>query len=218
MIPKVKICCISSLQEAELAIKYGASAIGLVSEMPSGPGVISEETIEQIATSLPSNIDTFLLTSKQDVASIIKQLKKCKTKTVQIVDRLTDGSYSDIKTEFPNINIVQVIHVNNLESINEAIHISKYVDTILLDSGNQQKEIKLLGGTGKTHNWELSKKIVESVRVPVYLAGGLDAHNIIEAVEMVKPYGIDLCSGVRTNNKLDENKVKEFFQKLSLIS
>ena len=61
----------------------------------------------------------------------------------------------------------------------------------------KNKEIKLLGGTGKTHNWDLSKTIVESVSVPVYLAGGLDTHNIVEAVEKVNPYSIDLCSGVR---------------------
>jgi phosphoribosylanthranilate isomerase len=70
---RVKICCISSPQEAELAIRSGASALGLVSEMPSGPGVISDDKILEIANHVPPGVASFLLTSKQDVASIVAQ-------------------------------------------------------------------------------------------------------------------------------------------------
>lgn len=209
---KVKICCISSLEEANLAIRLGASAIGLVSKMPSGPGVISEEIIAEIVESVPVNINTFLLTSKQDVETIIKQLKKCKTNTVQIVDKLTNGKYSDIRSELPNIKIVQVLHVKNEKSIEEAINVSFQVDVILLDSGNQNLEIKELGGTGRTHNWSISKRIVESINVPVYLAGGLDSQNILEAIKTVNPYGVDLCSGVRSHGHLDSQKLTTFFE------
>lgn len=212
---KVKICCISSLQEAELAIELGASAIGLVSEMPSGPGVISENLISEIATSVPKNIDTFLLTSKQSSKEIVEQLKRCKTNTVQIVDNLVSGSYSIIRNEIPKIKIVQVLHVQNEKSIEDALKIQNSVDAILLDSGNQNLEIKELGGTGKTHNWEISKAIVEQIKIPLYLAGGLNSQNIIEAITTVKPYGVDLCSSVRTNGKLDKQKLTEFFKTLN---
>lgn len=212
---KVKICCISSLQEAELAIELGASAIGLVSEMPSGPGVISENLISEIASSVPKNIDTFLLTSKQSSKEIVEQLKRCKTNTVQIVDNLVSGSYSIIRNEIPKIKIVQVLHVQNEKSIEDALKIENYVDAILLDSGNQNLEIKELGGTGKTHNWEISKAIVEQIKIPLYLAGGLNSQNIIEAITTVKPYGVDLCSSVRTNGKLDKQKLTEFFKTLN---
>ncbi|MBK7980736.1 MAG: phosphoribosylanthranilate isomerase [Ignavibacteriae bacterium] len=212
---KVKICCISSLQEAELAIELGASAIGLVSEMPSGPGVISENLISEIATSVPKNIDTFLLTSKQSSKEIVEQLKRCKTNTVQIVDNLVSGSYSIIRNEIPKIKIVQVLHVQNEKSIEDALKIENSVDAILLDSGNQNLEIKELGGTGKTHNWEISKAIVEQIKIPLYLAGGLNSQNIIEAITTVKPYGVDLCSSVRTNGKLDKQKLTEFFKTLN---
>ncbi|MBI1933226.1 MAG: phosphoribosylanthranilate isomerase [Ignavibacteriales bacterium] len=212
---KVKICCISSLQEAELAIELGASAIGLVSEMPSGPGVISENLISEIASSVPKNIDTFLLTSKQSSKEIVEQLKRCKTNTVQIVDNLVSGSYSIIRNEIPKIKIVQVLHVQNEKSIEDALKIENSVDAILLDSGNQNLEIKELGGTGKTHNWEISKAIVEQIKIPLYLAGGLNSQNIIEAITTVKPYGVDLCSSVRTNGKLDKQKLTEFFKTLN---
>ena len=211
---RVKICCIQSLKEAKLAIKYGASAIGLVSEMPSGPGVISEDLIEQIAEQLPRKIKTFLLTSKLNAEEITLQLHKCKTNTVQIVDSVEVSVYKKLKEELSEISIVQVIHVSGEESISEAIKIEKYVDALLLDSGNQNLSVKELGGTGRTHNWEISRHIVEQIKIPVYLAGGLNAENVKEAVQFVKPYGIDLCNGVRTNNKLDEDKLEKFFNAL----
>ncbi len=214
---KVKICCISNLEEAKIAIELGASAIGLVSEMPSGPGVISEIEIAEIVNSVPKNIDTFLLTSKQNSDEIISQLKKCKTNTVQIVDNLINGNYSDIKNEIPKIKIVQVLHVQNEKSIDDAVAIENEVDAILLDSGNQNLSVKELGGTGRTHNWDISKSIVQKVKVPVYLAGGLNSQNIVEAVKTVKPYGVDLCSFVRTNGKLDKQKLIEFFNKINSI-
>lgn len=207
----IKICCIMSREEALLAIRQGASAIGLVSEMPSGPGVISENEIAQIAAAVPKDIDTFLLTSKQNVESIITQHEKCKTTTLQLVDDLLVGAHADLKKELPDVKIVQVIHVVDNESVEKAIRVSKEVDALLLDSGNQSLDVKELGGTGRTHNWELSKQIVEQVKVPVYLAGGINRGNIKEAYEKVHPFGIDLCSGVRTNNKLDEEKLKQLF-------
>lgn len=211
---RVKICCIQSLEEAELAIKYGASAIGLVSEMPSGPGVISEDLIGYIAARVPQEIKTFLLTSRLNAEEIISQLIKCKTNTVQLVDSVDYSVYDTLREVLPEISIVQVIHVTDKKSITEAKGIEKYVDAVLLDSGNQETKVKELGGTGRTHNWKVSKQIVEQIKVPVYLAGGLNAGNIKEAVQFVKPYGVDLCSGVRRDNRLDASKLKAFFATL----
>jgi phosphoribosylanthranilate isomerase len=211
---RVKICCISSIEEASLAINYGASAIGLVSNMPSGPGVISEEEIELISRSVPPGISTFLLTSSQNAEEIITQQKKCKTNTIQICDHLVRGTHKQLKEALPSIKIVQVVHVMDKNSLNEAIEISNSVDAILLDSGNQKLTVKELGGTGRTHDWQISKKIRESVRVPVFLAGGLNPDNVTDAIRFVNPFGVDICSGVRTNGKLDESKLKLFFEKV----
>lgn len=213
---RVKICCISSLQEAQLAIKYGASAIGLVSEMPSGPGVISEDSIMEIAASVPPGISTFLLTSKQSVDEIIKQQRKCRTNTIQICDKIITGTHKELREALPGIKIVQVVHVTGEESIYEAVDISNNADGILLDSGNQKLLVKELGGTGRTHDWTISRKIVESVGVPVFLAGGLNPENVKEAIQQVHPFGVDICSGVRTNGKLDESKLKLFFDKVKI--
>ncbi len=214
---RVKICCIGSIEEAKTAIKFGASALGLVSEMPSGPGVISEELISKIASITPPGISSFLLTSKQDVGSIVDQQRRCGTNTIQLCDRLIHGTYKELREALPGIKIVQVVHVTGEGSIEEAVHVSKNVDAILLDSGNQNLEVKELGGTGRVHDWSISRKIRESINIPLFLAGGLTSENVKEAIENVKPFGLDVCSGVRTNGKLDEKKLKLFFKSVNEI-
>jgi phosphoribosylanthranilate isomerase len=212
---RVKVCCIQNIDEAKLAIKYGASALGFVSAMPSGPGVIPEDLIEKIISEVPPSIGTFLLTSKTDVKSIITQQSKTKANTIQICDRLQKGTYEELKESLPGISIVQVIHVRDESSIEESINISSKVDGLLLDSGNQTLKIKELGGTGRTHNWEISRKIVENVNKPVFLAGGLTPENVIEAVDTVKPFGVDVCTGLRINGKLNEEKLFIFIFNLT---
>lgn len=208
----VKICCISSIEEATLAVKYGASAIGLVGKMPSGPGVIADELIAKITKNTPPGISTFLLTSETNAKSIIEHHKKVNTSTIQIVDALHNRKYQEIREELPNIKIVQVIHVLDENSVREAVEIAEFVDAILLDSGNPNLTTKELGGTGRTHNWNLSRQIRENIGIPVFLAGGINKDNVMQAIDNVQPFGIDLCSSVRTNGKLDEKKLASFFE------
>ncbi|HEU5366953.1 MAG TPA: phosphoribosylanthranilate isomerase [Ktedonobacterales bacterium] len=215
--PRVKICCISSVAEARLAIRYGASALGLVSEMPSGPGPIAEEEIAQIAVTVPPPVMSVLLTSKQDAAAIIAQQRRCGVGAIQLVDRLITGSYRDLRAALPGIRLIQVIHVGGEASFEEAIAIAPQVDALLLDSGNQSLPIKELGGTGRIHDWQISRAIREAVDVPVFLAGGLNASNIAEAVSAVGPFAVDLCSGVRVNGALDETRLASFFDRLARL-
>jgi phosphoribosylanthranilate isomerase len=210
--PRVKICCISSTEEARAAIEHGASALGLVSEMPSGPGVISDDLIREIASVIPPAVSSFLLTCKQDAASIIEQQRRAGVNTIQICDRLERVSYGELRRALPGIAIVQVIHVTGPEAVDEAIAVAPHVNAILLDSGNQSLAVKELGGTGRIHDWSLSRRIRESVEVPIFLAGGLKASNIAEAIRQVEPFGVDVCSGVRTDGKLDKAKLSEFFR------
>ena len=210
-VPRVKICCMGSVEEARLAIENGASAVGLVSEMPSGPGVISEDLIAEIATTIPPAVSSFLLTCKTDAAAIIEQQKRLRVNTIQICDRLETNNYQILREALPGVSIVQVIHVNGLESVDEAISLAPFVSGILLDSGNQSLPVKELGGTGRTHDWKLSLQIREAIDVPLFLAGGLKAENVADAIRQVRPFGVDVCSGVRTDGELDAAKVKSFF-------
>jgi phosphoribosylanthranilate isomerase len=210
--PRVKICCISSVSEALTAVKYGASALGLVGKMPSGPGVIEDKLINEIAKIVPPPISTFLLTSETNVDAIITHYKRVNTTTIQIVDELENRQYQQLRQELPNVKLVQVIHVIDNNSVKEAVEISAFVDAILLDSGNPNLLVKELGGTGRTHNWDLSKQIRERIKIPLFLAGGLNKDNVKQAIEFVQPFGVDLCSSVRTNGQLDEQKLKDFFR------
>jgi phosphoribosylanthranilate isomerase len=208
---RVKICCMGSTEEARNAVAYGASAVGLVSAMPSGPGPIPEELIASIAATVPPGVSTFLLTSKQDAAGIVAQHRRTRTNTIQIVDKFPVEQYQTLRDALVGVKLVQVIHVQNKSAIDEALKISKHVDALLLDSGNPALPTKELGGTGRVHDWAISRTIRERAEIPVYLAGGLNSKNVGEAIGTVRPFAVDVCSGVRTEGRLDEQKLSEFF-------
>ena len=200
-----------------MAIDHGADAIGLVSAMPSGPGPIAEELIAEIARSVPASIGTFLLTCKQDVSSIIAQQQFVRVNTIQICDRLVEGSYDDLRDALPGVKLVQVIHVTGNESVEEAIAIAPFVDSILLDSGNQSLAVKELGGTGRVHDWGLSRRIRESIDVPIFLAGGLKPENVSQAIAEVRPFGVDVCSSLRPQGSLDLDLLASFFNAIDQV-
>jgi phosphoribosylanthranilate isomerase len=212
MCPRVKICCIKSPAEAALAIRCGASAIGLVSAMPSGPGVIPEDAITRIAVTVPPPIATFLLTSEPSPEAIIAQQRRCRTNTLQLCDHLPATVYPRLREALPGIALVQVVHVTDAASVDYALAAAPHVDALLLDSGNPALAVKQLGGTGRTHNWTLSRRIRDAIRIPLFLAGGLNAANVAEAIAVVEPFGLDLCSSVRTNDELDPVKLRSFFE------
>lgn len=211
---RVKVCCIANLEEAELAVTHGASALGLVSAMPSGPGVIPEDQIAAIAASVPRSMDTFLLTALQSAEALAAQHQRCGTTSLQLVDRVPARELQLLRTALPHIQLVQVIHVRDERSVEEALEVSAHVDALLLDSGNPSLQVKELGGTGRTHDWGLSRRIREAAPLPVWLAGGLHAGNLAEAVGAVSPFGVDVCSGLRTGGRLDPRKLDAFFQAL----
>jgi phosphoribosylanthranilate isomerase len=208
--PFVKICCIASIEEARLAISCGASALGLVSAMPSGPGVIDDARIAEIAAAVPAPTATFLLTARDEADAIIEQHRRCRTTTLQLVDHVAQAELMKLREHLPGIELVQVIHVRGEESVEEARAASPFVDALLLDSGNRKLAVKELGGTGRVHDWRLSRRIRAEAGVPVFLAGGLKGDNIAEAIAAVDPFGIDLCSGVRTGGNLDPDKLRSF--------
>src|ERR671926_150608 len=179
--PRVKICCIASVEEAWLAIEHGASAVGLVSAMPSGPGPIPDTLIAEVAVTIPP------------------------------------GVHKELRDALPGVSLVQVVHVTGPESVDEAIAVAPHVDAVLLDSGNQSLAIKELGGTGRTHDWMLSRKIREAIEVPLFLAGGLNPSNVAAAIREVQPFGIDVCSGLRTDGNLDPQKLANFFTQMNAI-
>jgi phosphoribosylanthranilate isomerase len=200
----------ASVAEAWLAIDLGASALGFVSRMPSGPGPIDEALITEIVATVPPGIATFLLTCETTAAPIIAQQRRTRVNTIQLVDDVEEGTYGALRRELPGISIVQVIHVSNEKSVDDAMKAAEHVDALLLDSGNPNLAIKELGGTGRVHDWKLSREIRDRSPVPVYLAGGLNDFNASEAIQRVQPFALDVCSGLRTDGKLDPRKAEAF--------
>ncbi len=207
----VKVCCIADLDEARLAIAAGASALGLVSAMPSGPGPIAEDEITRIAAGVPRPTETFLLTALVQAEAIADQQRRCGTTAVQLVDRVEEPELRRLRRLLPDTRIVQVIHVTGPESVDEARAAAPLVDTLLLDSGNPRLAVKELGGTGRVHDWEHSRQIRDTVSVPVLLAGGLHPGNARAALQQVEPAGLDVCSGLRLNGRLDARLLHAFF-------
>jgi phosphoribosylanthranilate isomerase len=194
---RIKICCIQSEQEARLAIAAGADALGLVGTMPSGPGPIGDQLIAAVAARVPPPVATFLLTSEIQAEAIIAHARRCRTNTLQLVDRIEPAVYPRLRAASPGIKLVQVVHVGGGEALAEAVAAAAHADALLLDSGQPHAAIKVLGGTGRTHDWAISREIVERVACPVFLAGGLRADNVALAIQTVRPFGVDVCTGVR---------------------
>lgn len=210
---RVKVCCISSVAEAKLAIRHGADALGLVGPMPSGPGVIALADAARIARIVPPPVATFLLSSETGAAGLIAQAQACRPTALQIVDAVDDLSvYAAVREACPGLKLVQVVHVTGPESVAEAQGLSVHVDALLLDSGNPNLAVKELGGTGRMHDWPTSAAIVRAVGLPVFLAGGLRPDNAARAIGEVRPYGLDLCTGVRTDGALDEARLAAFMR------
>ncbi len=219
--PLVKICCIASADEARLAVAAGAQALGLVSAMPSGPGVIDETTIAAVAQAMADEhgaaVQTFLLTSRQTAAGIIDQHRRCRTTTLQLVDTVQADDLRRLRDALPGVQLVQVVHVTGPASLDEAVAVAPLVDALLLDSGNPQAAVKELGGTGRTHDWAVSAQIRTAVAAlgrPLFLAGGLNPQNVAAAVAAVRPFGLDLCSSVRQAGRLDAARLAAFFAAL----
>ena len=210
MTTRFKICCMQSVEEAMLAIEHGASALGFVGEMPSGFGPISDARIAEIIAAVPERIATFLLTCATDARTIADQQRRSGANTLQLVDEVEPGTYTALRDALPGVSLVQVIHVAGEQSLRDAEKVAPEVDAILLDSGNPSLAVKELGGTGRVHDWEISRRIREAVDVPIYLAGGLRAENVAEAIASVRPFAVDVCTGLRTNGALDPVKLERF--------
>jgi len=215
--PRLKVCCISSPEEAALAVRFGASAVGLVSDMPSGPGVIPEEEIAAIAAGVPPGVGTFLLTSHTRADPIVGQQRRCRVDTLQLCDAMEPGAYAHLRQALPGVRLVQVVHVEGPEAVAEARRVGAHVDAILLDSGRPGLAVKQLGGTGRTHDWGVSRAVRDAVPIPVFLAGGLRAENVGEAIRAVRPWGLDVCSGLRRDGRLDEERLVRFTEAMRQV-
>ena len=207
---RIKICCIASRDEAQIAINAGADALGFVARMPSGPGPISDREIADLAAWVPPPVATFMLTAETTADAISRHVDRTRPTTVQIVSHIDLAEAAKLAVLQPQVRRVQVIHVEDEHALDLIPVYTPYMHAFLLDSGRPNADTPELGGTGRRHNWSISRAFVEASPLPVFLAGGLTPDNARQAVRDVRPFGLDLCTGVRTNDRLDEAKLAAF--------
>jgi phosphoribosylanthranilate isomerase len=200
---RLKVCCIASVEEARLAVSAGADALGLVGPMPSGAGVIDEELIREIALTIPPPVARFLLTSAETADEIAEAAETAAVDTVQIVRHIAPEEYPALRLRLRGRRLVQVVHVEDAAAVDLARRYAPLADALLLDSGRPRAATPEFGGTGRVHDWRISREIVAAVGKPVFLAGGIKPHNVADAIAAVRPYAVDVCSGVRVDNRLN---------------
>jgi phosphoribosylanthranilate isomerase len=209
---RIKVCCIASPGEARMAVEAGADALGLVARMPSGPGPIADATIAAVTAMVPPPVATFLLTSETTANAISAHIRATNPSVVQIVSHIDPAESARLALLEPHVRRVQVVHVEGPQAIAMIPAYAPHVHAFLLDSGRPDAAIAELGGTGRVHDWAVSAAFVRATDTPVFLAGGLSAANVGEAIRQVRPYGVDLCSGVRSEGALDPVKLSAFMR------
>jgi len=217
---RVKICCMASPSEVRAAAVAGADCIGAAmvtsGPMPSGPGPIDDETARAVIAATPPGVTPFLLTQAVEIEGLVRHVRATCATVVQLVRPVDPRLHLDIRESLPGVKIVQVVHVENETALELARGYAVTADALLLDSGHPAGggEVEELGGTGHAYDWRLSRQIVQIVDKPVYLAGGLTQANVADAIATVRPFGVDVCAGVRTLGKLDIKKLNSFFAAL----
>lgn len=207
---QIKICCMASVGEAQLAIRAGADAVGFVCAIPTSRRSIDIESVAPIVSAVPPPTATFLLTTQTTAQDIAEQVLAAGVSTVQILARLNLSESKKLANLLPETQRVQVVHVENETAVEMIEPYAPYVHGFLLDSGRPNLTTPVFGGTGQTHDWLVSAEFVRRSPLPVFLAGGLTLANVAEAMRVVRPFGVDLCSGVRTDHRLDGIKLKAF--------
>ena len=207
---RVKVCCISSIAEARIAVAHGVDAVGLLGSMPSSPRGIEMNTAREIASDVPPAVETFLLTASFSGEEIAQHVDDCGTTAVQVVQHIEVSEYQRLVEQIPNVRRVQVVHVEDRSALDLIDVYEPYVRAFILDGGIVGASIADLGGTGRVHDWDISSEFVRRTCKPVFLAGGLNPHNVRKAIATVAPFGVDLCSGVRRNDKLDAQLLDQF--------
>ena len=205
----IKCCCIMDAWEAQTAIDLGVDAVGLVSHMPSGPGVLDERTLQRVRNAIGDAVEVVLLTSRQGVSELSEAISNLRPDCLQLCAPVEDEVLAQLKTLQPECLLMPVVHITGIESVSKGLQY-RCADRLLADSGSPNAAVAELGGTGRTHDWTITAGLVDQNEVPTALAGGLRSDNVRAALDTVKPWGVDVCSGVRTDGKLDPAKLEQF--------
>jgi phosphoribosylanthranilate isomerase len=214
---RVKVSCLRSADEARQVVSFGVAAIGMASELPTPTQELTDAEIAAIAGAVGDDIGTFLLTALDDPREIIEKVERCGVNTVQLWDRLSRDAYTQIRRALPGVSIAQSIHVIDDKAIDQARELALVADALVLASTNPEPPFRWTDPHGRTHDWEISRRIVDAVQIPVILSGGLTSRNVADAIRQVRPYGVEVCSDVRSAGVLDTSRLVRFLESLDRV-
>ncbi len=207
---RVKICGLTREEDLAVAVAAGADAVGFIVGVPSSPRNLTLEMAEMLLSQVPIFVDSVVVTAPKSIKQLVEVCEGLKPSAIQIHGKEPLDS-SEIREKIKDTRLIKTVYVTE-DALNEtAIEDSKMFDALLLDSFSKGQ----YGGTGKVHDWTLSRQIKEAVApVPVILAGGLKPENVKEAILKVQPYAVDVASGVELSPGVkDHEKVRAFVKK-----
>jgi phosphoribosylanthranilate isomerase len=205
---KVKICGITSNEDLVTAVEAGADAVGFVVNVPSSPRNLALGEAERLMKNTPVFVKNVVVTVPKRLSELIETYERLRPDILQIHGH--NLSDSVIREKLANTRLIRAIQVKSDYAVDEAIKATNTFDAILVDSFVPGR----LGGTGKVHNWELSKRVRQKIHPkPLILAGGLNPENVQGAIRVVKPYAVDVSSGIESQPGIkDSKKVFEFIK------
>jgi phosphoribosylanthranilate isomerase len=208
---RVKICGVTSADDARLAAVCGADAVGvLVGQRHPSTDFVSSNEAAAILAALPPFVTAALVTHEYDPAAVADAIAVVRPNVVQIHSEMPPTDCAELRNRFGGIRIIKSYHVTGPEAVDYGRRYVDAVDGFVLDSLNPATG--QVGGTGLTHDWNFSAAIVRRYRLPVMLAGGLTPANVAAAVAVVRPFGVDVNSGVKgaIGGRKDPGKMREF--------
>ncbi len=203
---KIKICGVTNLRDLEVVTSAGADAFGVIVEIPSSPRSITQEKAKKLIQKSPLFTSSVSVIAPESLEDALEICDKIKPDAVQIYNK--GFSIREFTESTSGIKIIIPVSAFEFESFLSESDTLDYCDAILVDSSTSSQ----LGGTGKTHDWDKSRTIRETIKPkPMILAGGLSSENVKEAIETVKPYAVDACTGTERKPGLkDPQKVRQF--------
>jgi phosphoribosylanthranilate isomerase len=207
----VKICGIRRREDALIAAELGADAIGLlVGQRHNSPDFISATVARDIDRALPPSVEAVLVTHVEDIDKLERLLQESEIRTVQLHSEIAPSSVERLRGRLPHLKIFKSVSVISADSVAYPEAFAQLVDGFVLDSINLATD--QVGGTGKTHDWSVSRQIVMRYpEIPSILAGGLNSENVRSAIEQVHPFGVDVNSGTKAPDEFkDPRKIEAF--------
>lgn len=199
---KVKICGVTRVEDALECARLGADAVGVIVEVSvDTPRKVSADKARKIFEALPRGIERFSVIMPRNAEEAAHLFRSVNPDVIQLHGKEPLSLVEALKEELP-CKLTKTIHVLDSSSLEEAKEYSKYCDYILLDTPS-----KTGGGSGRVHDWTISRGIVEELDIPVILSGGLNPENIGNAVKMVKPHYVDVSSGVESGPGVKDSEI-----------